>query len=81
MDEQAQTTVENRRKVKLWVKITAGILAGLVGVIAILGFTFLGVWHNEISAVNSMTHLRGAQQRQQRRLGIFHDRQRRLLFR
>ena len=58
MDEQAQTTVENRRKVKLWVKITAGILAGLVGVIAILGFTFLGVWRNEISAVNSMTHLR-----------------------
>ncbi|MBD5131124.1 MAG: linear amide C-N hydrolase [Clostridiales bacterium] len=47
-----------KKKVKLWVKITSITLACIVGVIAILGFAFLGVWHNEISTLSNFDLIR-----------------------
>lgn len=46
-----------KRKCKLWVKITSITLACIIGIVAILGFTFLGVWNDEIQTVRSMQHL------------------------
>lgn len=56
--EETATTNAPKRKLPLWAKITCICVACLIGIIAILGFTFLGVWHNEISTVNSFTKLR-----------------------
>lgn len=47
-----------KKKMKLWVKIVCIALAAIVAVVAILGFTFLGVWNNEISTFNSFKKLR-----------------------
>ena len=47
------------RRVPLWVKIVCIVLAAIIGIVAILAVTFVCVWNDEISTVNSFTHLRG----------------------
>ena len=42
---------------KLWVKIVCIVLAAIVAVFATLALTVVGVWHNEISTLNSFKQL------------------------
>ena len=46
-----------RTKMKLWVKIVCIVLAAIVAVFATLALTVVGVWHNEISTLNSFKQL------------------------
>ena len=43
---------------RLWLKIVCIILAAIILLAAALGISFVCVWNNEISTVNSFTHLR-----------------------
>ena len=56
--EVAATPAVEKKKCKLWVKITCIVLAAVIGVIAVLGITFACVWSDEISSVRSFTKLR-----------------------
>lgn len=57
-EEMTEENVQPKRKRKLWLKIPCIVLACIVGLVAVLGITFVSVWHNEISTVNSFTKLR-----------------------
>lgn len=46
------------KKKKLIIKIVCIVLAVIVGIFAVLGITFVSVWNNEISTVNSFKMLR-----------------------
>lgn len=56
--EVAATPAVEKKKCKLWVKITCIALAAVIGIIAVLGITFACVWSDEISSVRSFTKLR-----------------------
>lgn len=56
--EVAATPAVEKKKCKLWVKITCIVLAAVIGIIAVLGITFACVWSDEISSVRSFTKLR-----------------------
>ena len=50
--------MEVKKKRPLWVKIVCIVLAVLLGIIAVLGATFVGVWFNEIYTVCNFKKIR-----------------------
>lgn len=55
----ANETAVAKKKPRLWLRILCIVLASIVGIIAVLGITFICVWNNEIATVASFKQLRG----------------------
>ncbi len=51
--------MEETKKSRRWLKILCIIMAVFFAVVAVLAVTFVCVWNDEISTVNSFKHLRG----------------------
>lgn len=45
---------DNKLKMKLWKKITLGVICSLLGLIIVLTITIFSVWHNEINSISSI---------------------------
>ncbi len=44
----------SKKKMKLWKKITLGIVGTILGVLVILTITVFAVWHNELNSISSI---------------------------
>lgn len=58
MGKTTVTEMQTSKKTPLWVKIVCIALAVILVIVATLGITFVCVWNDEISTVNSFTKLR-----------------------
>lgn len=45
---------QNKQKMKLWKKITLGVVGGFIGLIIILVVTVFAVWRNELTSISSI---------------------------
>ena len=49
---------KTRSKLKLWQRVTLGIVCGILALVLVLGIIIFAVWHNEISTLMSFEQLR-----------------------
>lgn len=49
---------EEKQKMKLWKKLTIIISSAILTIVAVIGLTIYGIWHNEIATVMSIKEIR-----------------------